>query len=400
MTRHAAILLIAAGFICSGCPSSSKVVERGEDWRQQDDTAGGGDATGRGGELIVEDATSLPDAGNGDLTESSDIIEPEDIAGDTGNVLPEGCCDEKHACPPNAICALEDHKLGGVCKELPPDGLCWRQEDCPEETTCLGALVCPCGADCDQEDAPGECVPGTTGDLCCFADFMCPAGLHCVGGLPGGLPGTCVPPAPEGHCWDDEECAEGEACLEVKLCDCYSGCADPDGPIPGKCAVSACETQSLDTSGLGRPCPTGLECDGFGAGLCSVNVFSAPDLPAFCTMHCASELVDCGPDAFCLPMGYSSICVPGTCYEPFVHTCNADSQCVIASNWVQCCVCPEPVTSMELELEDCMFKGMEPPDPFPLYCDNDCDGDEWCAECPSPLGVECKDHKCVFTEVQ
>lgn len=238
------------------------------------------------------------------------------------------------------------------------------------------------------------------GDLCCYGDFMCPEGLHCVGGMPGGMPGTCVPPAPEGHCWEDEECGEGEACLEAKLCECTAGCMDPNGPISGECAVPACETESLDISGLGRPCPTGLECDGFGADLCSVHVLSAPDLPAFCTTHCASDLVDCGPDAFCLPMGYSSICVPNTCYDPFVHTCNNDSQCKIGSNWVGCCVCPEAVTTMELELEECLFEGVMSPQPFPLYCNNDCDGDELCEECPSPPGVECKDHQCVFTAVQ
>lgn len=404
-SRYAAIVLLALALITMGCPSSGKVTVMGGDATERLDGSGRGDARGGYGELSAEDAMLTGDTGAISDTEGLEEHSPGPdvpVSGDTAADLavPEGCCDENNTCPPNAICALPDHPIGGVCKEVGPEGKCWQQQDCPEDQTCLGALVCPCGANCDQEDTPGDCVPGTTDDLCCFADNMCSNGLHCVGGMPGGMPGTCVYDAPEGTCWEDEECAEGEACLEVKLCECSSGCLDPDGPIPGKCAVPACSPQSLDVSGLGMPCPTGLECAGFGADMCSLNVLSTPNLPAFCTMHCASELVDCGPDAFCLPMGYSSICVPNACYEPFVHTCNTDSQCKIASNWTQCCVCPEAVTTMEMELEKCMFEGTVPPSPFPLYCNNDCDGDEWCEECPSPLGVECKEHQCVFTAVQ
>jgi len=384
-------VVVATTFWFWGCPSSKTRLTPGGD--AGEDVAAGEDGGARGDGLAEVTPGELP---GGEI-----LKPPPDMAALDASPRPEGCCSPEQTCPPDSVCALEDHKVGGVCKPVPEEGRCWRQEDCPEGTTCWGALVCPCGANCDQEDQLGDCVTGTTEDLCCFADWMCPEGLHCVGGMPGGMPGTCVYHAPDGHCWEDDECDQGQKCLGVELCECSAGCLDPEGPTAGTCVVPACETQSLDGSGLGMPCPTGLECaGGFEANLCSHSIFGAPDLPAFCTMHCASELVDCGPDAFCLPMGYSSICVPDTCYDAFVHTCITDSQCKVASNWIQCCVCPEAVTIMEMELEPCMFEGSQPPNPFPLYCDNDCDGDEWCEECPSPLGVKCEDYTCLFTSVR
>jgi hypothetical protein len=405
-SMHKSNLLIpamAALFLLSGCPTSTTKVQLDKDSVESTDLASS-DGIGGAEDLAVDNTVPPPDTGplpdGGPLP---DVIIGVDTVDDSMVDITdplEGCCTVDQPCPPEYICINDDHELGGTCKEPAPEGQCWRQEDCLVGTTCYAPLVCPCLADCDQEDALGECVQGTTEDLCCFGDFMCPDGLQCVGGLPGGMPGTCVPPAPEGHCWEDEECEEGEACLEVEVCECTSGCMDPNGPIPGTCAIPACEAISLDGDGLGMPCPTGQECVGFGANLCSVDVFSAPHLPSFCTKHCADDTESCGADAFCLPLGYSSICVPSTCYDAFTTTCTDDSQCKIATNWVGCCVCPEAVTIMELELEKCLFEGIVPPEPFPLYCDHDCDGGELCEECPSPLGVECKEFQCVFTAVQ
>jgi hypothetical protein len=213
-TRVLTTLALLVPLLCLGCPTSSPSGEAAED--------------------VAPDA-ARPD---GFAEIRGELPEPAvDVSEDAEPLLP-GCCDPDHTCPPDSICVNEDHKLGGVCKEVAPEGECWRNADCPAGWTCLGALVCPCGADCDQEDQMGACVQ---------------------------------------------------------------------------------------------------------------------------------------------------------------YTCNGHEECRIATNWVQCCVCPEAVTVAEMDSEPCMFEGTEPPEPFPFNCDHDCDGDEWCAECPAPLGVECKDHQCAFT---
>jgi uncharacterized protein YceK len=84
---------------------------------------------------------------------------------------PPGCfceCNAKGelACTKVADCCATDMDCGdlvfapcveGVCKQAIGGGQCWSDAECPAGTSCVGAFVCPCGYDCDQEDHPGSC---------------------------------------------------------------------------------------------------------------------------------------------------------------------------------------------------------------------------------------------------
>jgi len=72
------------------------------------------------------------------------------------------CCQWDGDCPEDWVCG--DLGIGtniGVCK--PPTGevgSCWSATQCEPGQVCGGAMICPCDADCDMEDAPGTCGPG------------------------------------------------------------------------------------------------------------------------------------------------------------------------------------------------------------------------------------------------
>lgn len=68
--------------------------------------------------------------------------------------------------PPEPYCCTSDWQCGdfayvpcvnGVCKE-PVTGGCWTDAECPAGLACVGASVCPCGADCAMADMPGKCM--------------------------------------------------------------------------------------------------------------------------------------------------------------------------------------------------------------------------------------------------
>jgi hypothetical protein len=79
------------------------------------------------------------------------------------------CHEEDHpgscAAPPVGPCCTNDMACGdyayvpcvnGVCKQLVAGG-CWKDDECPDGTKCVGASVCPCTAMCATEDQPGKC---------------------------------------------------------------------------------------------------------------------------------------------------------------------------------------------------------------------------------------------------
>lgn len=68
--------------------------------------------------------------------------------------------------PPQPYCCQVDFDCGdfaympcvnGVCK-MPVPGACWKDEECPAGTQCVGATVCPCNALCGTIDTPGKCL--------------------------------------------------------------------------------------------------------------------------------------------------------------------------------------------------------------------------------------------------
>lgn len=84
--------------------------------------------------------------------------------GGTGGALSlsPGCCQSQNDCPgpTNRQCVLSTASQTGVCEAgIPSDSnVCWNDSDCFNGQSCVGARVCPCGAQCLVADQPGECA--------------------------------------------------------------------------------------------------------------------------------------------------------------------------------------------------------------------------------------------------
>ena len=151
-----------------------------------------------------------------------------------------GCCRDDEDCGNGRACTR-----AGSCAAAPDFGRCWVDEDCGHGLRCSGASVCPCGVLCGVADVPGSCVPLPNG--CCYQDDDCREGFVCRAhsGVPGELPGSCVPdplgpecPGDFACCWDDGDCGEGGTCEGVHVCGCIALC-----PACGACAddqIGAC----------------------------------------------------------------------------------------------------------------------------------------------------------------
>jgi len=64
-----------------------------------------------------------------------------------------GCCGIDADCATGEVCVL------GVCKAVPEDGRCWRNDEC--KYYCIAPPDCPCGQSCVDSEQPGQCgLPG------------------------------------------------------------------------------------------------------------------------------------------------------------------------------------------------------------------------------------------------
>ncbi|MCC6897834.1 MAG: hypothetical protein IT377_02605 [Polyangiaceae bacterium] len=111
----------------------------------------------------------------------------------------------------------------GVCKALPHEsGRCWQDDHC-QMGLCVGQSICPCLADCIQEDQPGYCMAPTQPG-CCTNDYDCgdEAFVPCVNGV-------CKAPVVSG-CWKSSECAPGKQCVGATVCPCAAVCDSEDKP--------------------------------------------------------------------------------------------------------------------------------------------------------------------------
>ncbi len=66
--------------------------------------------------------------------------------------LGAGCCNSDADCGDAVPSICAQH----VCKAPASTG-CWADEECQPGQGCKGAVVCPCGAQCDAPDSPGSC---------------------------------------------------------------------------------------------------------------------------------------------------------------------------------------------------------------------------------------------------
>lgn len=78
-----------------------------------------------------------------------------DDAGMFSCELHAGCCNDDLDCGDETYAPCVEN----VCK-VPVLDACWKDSECATGYVCEGAVVCPCGYDCDAPDEPGTCVPG------------------------------------------------------------------------------------------------------------------------------------------------------------------------------------------------------------------------------------------------
>jgi len=88
------------------------------------------------------------------------ICVPDDLAA--------GCCMGDGHCGDDQLCVNAGVNSIGVCKLLPPPAspgvACWSDDGCPDEQTCEGVILCPCGVVCVAPDQFGMCAGAGGGD--------------------------------------------------------------------------------------------------------------------------------------------------------------------------------------------------------------------------------------------
>jgi hypothetical protein len=235
-----------------------------------------GDGSGNGGSATG----GVAGKGGGAFGGSAGVAGGGGVAG-YGGAAPY-CCTSTADCPEYfGNDAQGSQCIAGVCKPNPPTGTCWTDLDCfGVPGSCMGASVCPCGADCFGPDQLGKCnvLAG-----CCATSADCPlAEQVCVSG-------NCEKPPPPGQCWTDQDCF-GSTCNGACICPCGTLCA-----CGGQ--MGWCEDQT-------------------------------PPPPACCTNDMA-----CGDEQY-VP------CVNGVCKQPIAGYCWKDAECSAGQKCVGVFVCP------------------------------------------------------------
>ena len=135
-----------------------------------------------------------------------------------------------------------------------------------------------------------SCIPiePETG-VCCMSQADCGAGAVCVGGGPGGYPGSCQPAPDAGQCYTDLDCPWG-ACVGGAACGCEENCPS---------LLGTCDTAPDELCHEDADCGADAHCSWITAGVCCVpNEDCDDDLMAclgVCTPHdCPTETeLDC-----------------------------------------------------------------------------------------------------------
>ncbi len=229
-------------------------------------------------------------------------------------VAQSGCCASDFDCPAGAVCVV------GVCEKLPAPGLCWSDAQCKAGEHCIGAITCPCGAQCFAASQPGKCkgeepLPGTAcyGSDDCQWNETCQITNDCCapeGCLPGmECPAVCVPCGEcvplKSECNQDADCGAGFLCEVQAVC---PPCVYADPPCKVAClAVGKCiPTQSTECSS-DADCPPGQVCTEVAE--CPPCVYADPPCMAPCwlKMVCQAGCTKIDPNGygFCeMFMGY------------------------------------------------------------------------------------------------
>ncbi|MGC4115534.1 MAG: hypothetical protein QM765_13210 [Myxococcales bacterium] len=255
-------------------------------------------------------------------------------------------------CHRDAQCALDERCVLTTCyncPDCPCYGQCQRHAVCGYDTECPSGLVCGTEyGNCDDHCRPGchrdadcrpnqACAPpppcagcgcdtGTCYDkpVTCVSDVECGTGSVCAPvNDPFGCTGEkqCV-----SGCFDDGDCAAGQACARAQCGACCPGtcefvqtaCTSDAACGPGE----ICE--GCGTSG-GKTCMRGCRYD----AQCKANETCQPvDCDGCpCPAQCAPKPAGCQSDAEC---GAGMVCEPGpgcTGANECVVGCHLDSQC-------------------------------------------------------------------------
>jgi hypothetical protein len=249
------------------------------------------------------------------------------------------CCQagQEDACEGGAggQCKVEPGEAVGKCLPAVPAPQCWLDSDCAAGEECLGASICPCNADCDGIDTPGQCQPAQLPPGCCWTAEDCDLGgdmaFSCGFLTPASDLGVCLPLALGAECWDDSDCVAGTTCVGATFCDCGKECGQIEAP--GDCLPTptpeVCKADSQcppDSRCVGVPaCQGGPgECPG-GYGKC----LPLPD-PGLCWGD-----VDCSFGQVCVNAVFcegGKVCLveehEGVCLDAAANGCWADGDCV------------------------------------------------------------------------
>jgi len=206
---NAAVLALAV----AACGGKAKVEVDGQ-------TAGSGGASGFAGSSLGGAAGSDGQAGAGLGGRAGSSGAGGSTGGSTGGCggVSPCCCDPATGCPGGQQCVM------GACLPILLNS-CWQDSDCSGSFRCVGVELCGCGANCDGPSRPGQCIKPPSN--CCQTASDCgDAGDElCVQGV-------CKLPV-SGRCWTEAECALGQVCNGVRVCDCGVVCGGLD--TPGVC---------------------------------------------------------------------------------------------------------------------------------------------------------------------
>ena len=291
--------------------------------------------------LMCQDGFCLPDAGPGGCWNSDfcDIGLPCE-----GVVMPTGAC----LAPGDTMMAKPGKCLVGKGETCVTLGL-GDFGDCETElgwalfsgkVGCQVVHGCDCGAFCDQIfPTQAECAVTCMPQPCCADDAACPEGAKCA-------EGNCVPAAPEGMCWTDEECGAGSFCTSTIKCKCGPvkcaksackkgvPCVQPKNATPGNCyPIPACcgsdgdcpagafcnEGTCVPLADAGHcwtdaACPAGTHCSGASVPSCEGEEIPAPGVCLPVGVSCCAYDFACTGQ--CLS-GYCQTPAPGQCWSQY-----------------------------------------------------------------------------------
>jgi len=345
---------------------------------------------------------------------AADKVEPEtspEVQLDLGEDVqyPQGCCGSDGLCPEGSQCAPTPYaEFPGVCVEKVKPGECYSDADCGDFQICIDPAACPCDALCEMA-GPGHCEDVITG--CCSTDADCDVGDICVGQIPGGDSGSCVPKPTGMECFDAGDCPDNFFCFDPMECGCTVDCMSEPGecyPLPGDCCFLDTEcaegyvcAESLmggapgvcEPSPLPGKCWNDEDCGEYegcdGASTCPCNAdCDAPDEMGTCNPligGCCDVDSECDPGFDCVGsgMGMGGTCQPetepGKCWDE--DDCYETQECLGATFCPCGAVCgvgtfpgtcsPVPVGCCYKD-SDCnagfICKGMWPGDNMPGSC--------------------------------